>query len=1520
MQKKWRVYSLLLCGAFLGSLATSWAPSAQAQEAEGFKPIFNGRNLDGWDGNEKFWSVEDGAITGRTTPDNPTPSNTFLVWRAGKLDDFELRLKFRIVGGNSGIQFRSREVDKWVIAGYQADFDAAGEWTGTLYEEKGRETLAKPGLKVVIDAAGDKKTVGKTTDAKEILDSVKKEAWNDYTIIARGNHIVQMVNGKVAVDLTDNQVEKRAMSGLLALQLHQGPPMTVQFKDIQLKTFPKAADGADNNASKKKIVFLAGRPSHGYGSHEHNAGCLLLAKSLSRNMPQLEVEVYPGGWPKESDALDRADAIVMYCDGGGGHMVNEHLDQVDRLMRGGVGLVCLHYGVEVEKGDVGEKFKQWIGGHYEHKFSVNPIWSPDFHDFPDHPITRGVKPFQVEDEWYFNMRFRNEMEGVTPILVAKPSEAVRKGPYVYPSGPYPHIVEAVGRREVMMWATEREDGGRGVGFTGGHFHWNWGNDNFRKVVLNAIVWAAKGEVPDGGVIDQTPTRADLEENLDEPKPRDRASVEKREDHAPGDAVGTLDVAPQLEATLFASEPMMVSPSNIDVDHRGRVWVCEIVNYRHFANKNNRPRDEGDRILILEDTDGDGRADVQKVFYQGRDIDSPHGVCVLGTPDGKNTRAIVSAAGHVWLLTDTDGDDRADKKEVLFSGIRGAQHDHTVHTFMFGPDGKLYFNFGNEGTRLNDANGQQVVDTAGNTVVNAGKPYRDGMVFRCNLDGSELETLAWNFRNNWMMTVDSFGTIWQSDNDDDGNRATRINFVMEFGNYGFKDEMTGAGWRETRTGMHEEIPLRHWHLRDPGVVPNMLQTGAGSPAGITIYEGDLLPPVYRNGLIHTDPGPNICRAYLVTKDRAGYQATIKNVLEGARDKWFRPIDVQIAPDGSLIVADWYDPGVGGHAMGDLNRGRLFRVTPIGHQGYKMPTFDFSTAEGAARALKNPNFAVRFVAWQALHAMGEQAEPALNELWTSDNPRYRARALWLLGRIEGRGQSYVDAAIADANSDIRITGLRLARQLKLDVIPLVKTLVHDSSPQVRRECAIALRHNDSPAAAGLWTELAVQHDGHDRWYLEALGIGADRQWDAFFSAWLAKVGESWNTLAGRDVVWRSRAAKSPEVLTQIIIDRSVADSEVLRCFRAFDFLKGSEKDAALLHLATLGSGGDDRARLIAVETFARLEGFDMDSREDLAASLGRVLDGLSGSDKFVELVDKFNVADRYPDLLAMAQKEPGGQLGVRAMRVLLAKRQNELIGRGLSDADVTLAAALATALGNSADGRAMEFLLPIVEDASADLELRRQATGSLAKSGGGAVRLLEMIKSQRLDKRLMVSAAATLSSARWPRIRAQAAELFPLPPAKNNEPLPPLAELVRMEGDARRGKEIYNTTGTCATCHQVNGEGKEVGPDLSEIGSKLSRAAFFESILYPSAGINHNYETYLLALEGGNIITGVLVSQTDKAVTIKSDDAIARTFPRAEIEAMKQQDISLMPADLQKNLAAQDLADVVEYMTTLKKADN
>lgn len=271
-------------------------------------------------------------------------------------------------------------------------------------------------------------------------------------------------------------------------------------------------------AANKKIVLVAGTPSHAPGDHEHNAGCLLLKKCLDK-MPGLDVTVHLNGWPKDPNAFDGADAILLFMDGGGGHhaIKEDRLQRIGALMKKGVGLGCLHYAVEVPKDKGGPEFQEWIGGYYETAFSTNPHWDAGIQTLPTHPITRGVKPFQIRDEWYFNMRFRPEMKGVTPILIAKPSDETRQGKSSSPRGPYPHIVAANGRDEILMWAVERSDGGRGFGFTGAHFHKNWGNDNFRKIVLNAILWSAKVEVPADGV-QSAVTEEELKLNLD-PKGR-----------------------------------------------------------------------------------------------------------------------------------------------------------------------------------------------------------------------------------------------------------------------------------------------------------------------------------------------------------------------------------------------------------------------------------------------------------------------------------------------------------------------------------------------------------------------------------------------------------------------------------------------------------------------------------------------------------------------------------------------------------------------------------------------------------------------------------------------------------------------------------------------------------------------------------------------------------------------------------------------------------------------------------------
>ena len=250
--------------------------------------------------------------------------------------------------------------------------------------------------------------------------------------------------------------------------------------------------------AQTKIVLIAGRPSHGPGDHEFNAGTKILVRCLN-TVRGVEAVFLPGGWPEDESVFEGAKSIVFYMDGGGGHPMikGDRMALMQKLMDRGVGLVCLHYAVEFPK-EVNDRIVPWLGGYYETGYSTNPHNDVLLTPAERHPITRGVEPFQRNDEWYYRIRFTPGDMRVKPILTAiLPKDSTN--------------------RETVAWATERENGGRSFGFTGGHVHKNWGNDPFRKLVLNAILWTAKVSVPRRGVPSEV-TAEELAANLD-PKTR-----------------------------------------------------------------------------------------------------------------------------------------------------------------------------------------------------------------------------------------------------------------------------------------------------------------------------------------------------------------------------------------------------------------------------------------------------------------------------------------------------------------------------------------------------------------------------------------------------------------------------------------------------------------------------------------------------------------------------------------------------------------------------------------------------------------------------------------------------------------------------------------------------------------------------------------------------------------------------------------------------------------------------------------
>jgi hypothetical protein len=292
----------------------------------------------------------------------------------------------------------------------------------------------------------------------------------------------------------------------------------------------RAADGAKAGDERKKVVFLAGRASHGFGAHDHLAGCTLLANKLKEAKPGYETVVVKDGWPTDEKVFDGADAVVIYCDGGAKHPALPHVDVLDKLSSRGTGIGCIHYAVEVPAETGGPSWLKWMGGYFETHFSVNPHWDARFDAIPSHAVATGVKPFGTNDEWYYNMRFRDGMKGVTTILSAVPPDSTRQRPDDAHGG-NAEVRKGVGKsqKEHVLWVSENENGSRGFGTTGGHVHWNWANDDWRKTVLNAIVWIAKGDVPSDGVASKTPTLDEMLANHDEeiPKDFDREAMARR---------------------------------------------------------------------------------------------------------------------------------------------------------------------------------------------------------------------------------------------------------------------------------------------------------------------------------------------------------------------------------------------------------------------------------------------------------------------------------------------------------------------------------------------------------------------------------------------------------------------------------------------------------------------------------------------------------------------------------------------------------------------------------------------------------------------------------------------------------------------------------------------------------------------------------------------------------------------------------------------------------------------------------
>ncbi len=969
--------------------------------------------------------------------------------------------------------------------------------------------------------------------------------------------------------------------------------------------------------------------------------------------------------------------------------------------------------------------------------------------------------------------------------------------------------------------------------------------------------------------------------------------------SPADELGTLKAAPEIEVSLFASEPLITNPAAIDVDTHGRVWVAEIEFYRGGAKQ-----PPADKIKVLEDTNGDGVADKATVFAEG--LFAPMSICVAGK------KVYVATSPDLWVYEDKDGDLKADgPPKKLLTGFGGNNHDHGAHSLVLGPDHKWWMSHGDEGFDVHGTDGSHV-------------KYPHGAVLRGELDGSKLEIVAENFRNPYEVCVNSFGEAFLSDNDNDGNESVRICWIMEGGDYGWFGRPP-FDKQELDQQAPPGTPFReHWHFRGhvPGFVPGTLVTGFGSPTGICIYESDAFGPKFHNAPLHTDCGPRECRAYAHHAHGFGMAATSETFLSNEGDNYFRPDDICAAPDGRLYVSDWYDGGVGGHGYNNPEQGRIFVLKPKGKQlvRHEKPG-PYDNVPDAIAGLKSVNLATQYLARKRLLAEPEASTPALVALLADKEPNYRARALWLLDRIGGAARDRVVEQLSSPEDAMRALAVRILRRHSAEHGTSILGLAGDSSAEVRREVLLAIRNLEGDAPLQALAAIASSYDGTDRYQLEAINIAVKDRKPALLALLQTKGPLSKAQFPLLQLLAPEQAAA---MLIAQLQDPQLDEAAARGVVAAVVSLPSIDAGWGLLELAGQSARSPELrcdALHKVVGNLGRRGGWSaMTGEPRFAECIGTLLDDPQMRGAALAAIDQLRLRSLGERVLALAQDAKltvsDRKAAIAVVAHLQPKGGSDALRNMLADADPGVARA---ALNGLVDLQDIRSLREIFASSSSSAATRQAAAERLVESTPGAILLVRLIDEDELPADL--KQAVLVKAVAHPDANVRVLYEKFIPESERPKKLGSAIsddEILALSGDVNRGRNIFfkSSAAQCNQCHAVNGFGSRLGPELTNIGKKYERKALLETILLPSKAIAPEFVPYLLETTGGQVYAGFLVEKNEKQVVLRDVKNQTIRVPADETEVLVQQQKSLMPELVLSQVTAQDAADLLAFLESLK----